>query len=229
MAQRGYNYSQILAKYFPGTSVGPQTKQISKARSANFTLSSAEKLDSKDRQQLLSLLESNRAVLAHRLSTSGVEFQFPDVEIFINKTTGDFVGRTGTPPWAAAATRHNRIELQPLSLLKRRGILETTLRHELVHVVIEAVGGNQTPRWLAEGIALHLAGEGKLLEQPRTAPAIEPNELERKLANAKTAAEMKEAYAAVYRTVRELIRTEGEIKLWKRVAQRSYDISASRR
>ena len=32
MAQRGYNYSQILAKYFPGTSVGPQTRQTSSRR-----------------------------------------------------------------------------------------------------------------------------------------------------------------------------------------------------
>ena len=131
------------------------------------------------------------------------------------------------PPWAAAATRHNRIELQPLALLKQRGILETTLRHELVHVVIEAVGGNQTPRWLAEGIALHLAGEGKLLEQQRKGSAVGPKEVEQKLATAKTAAEMKDAYAAAYRTVRELIRVEGENKLWKRVAQRSYDVSAS--
>lgn len=61
--------------------------------------------------------------------------------------------------------------------------METTLRHELVHVVT----------------------------------------------GAKTDAEMKEAYAAAYRTVRELIRVEGENKLWKRVAQRSYDVSASRR
>ena len=228
MAQRGYNFSQILTKYFPGTSVGPQIKTANKTRSAHFTLSSAEKLEPKEAQQLLSLLESNRNVLAHRVSTAGVQFQFPDIEIFINKTTGDFVGRTGMPPWAAAATRRNRMELQPLALLKQRGILETTLRHELVHVVIEAVGGSQTPRWLAEGMALHLAGEGKLLEQRGNVPLIAPKELEQKLANAKTAAEMKEAYAAAYRTVRELIRVEGENKLWQRVAQRSYDVSASR-
>ena len=227
MAQRGYNYMQILAKYFPGTGVGPQTKPMNRVKSAHFTVSSLEKLDPREAQQILSLLEANRGVLARRLSTAGVEFQFPEVELFINRTTGDFVGRTQMPPWAAAATRRNRIELQPISLLKRRGILETTLRHELVHVVIEALGGNQTPRWLAEGLALHLAGEGKLLEQK--GPLMAPKELEHRLTNVKTAAEMKDAYAAAYRTVRELIRMEGENKLWKRVAQRSYDVSASLR
>ena len=229
MAQRGHNYTQILAKYFPGTSVGPQTIPINKTKSAHFTVSSVEKLDQKEAQQLLGALETNRGALARKLAAAGVEFKFPDVEIFINKTTGDFVGRTGMPPWTAAATRNNHIELQPLALLKQRGILETTLRHELVHVVIDAVGRNQTPRWLAEGIALHLAGEGKLLAQRGNAPAMSPKDLEHKLANAKTAAELKDAYAAAYRTVRELIRVEGENKLWKRVAQRSYDVSASLR
>jgi stage II sporulation protein D len=231
MAQRGYNYNQILAKYFPGTMVGPQSnvRSPSKSRSSSRFRVTFPETDAREAERILSLLEANRNVLQRRLSTAGVEFQFPTVEIVINKSTGDFVGRTGMPPWAAAATHNNRIELQPLSLLKRRGILETTLRHELVHVVIDAVGGNRTPRWLAEGIALHLAGEGKLLEQERNAVALRPKELEDKLANAKTAAEMKQAYAAAYRTVRELIRVEGENKLWKRVAQRSYDVSAGRR
>ena len=104
MAQRGYSYNQILAKYFPGTRVGPQMKQTNRARSAHFSISSVEKLEAQEVQQLLGLLESNRSTLARRLSTAGVEFQFPEVEVFINKTTGDFVGRTGMPPWAAAAT-----------------------------------------------------------------------------------------------------------------------------
>jgi len=68
------------------------------------------------------------------------------------------------PSWAAAATRKNKIELQPLPLLKQRRILETTLRHELAHAFIDALGNGQTPRWLAEGMALYLAGEGKLFK-----------------------------------------------------------------
>lgn len=42
-------------------------------------------------------------------------------------------------------------ELQLVSWLKQRGILETTLRQKLVHVVIDAVSGKQTPRWLRTG------------------------------------------------------------------------------
>ena len=225
MGQRGYGYRQILAKYFPGASVGPQITQMSGQRSAHFTISSAERVD----PRLLNLLEASRAALTRRLSLAGVEFQFPNVEIVVNKTTGDFVGRTGMPAWAAAATRNHRIELQPLALLKQRGILETTLRHELVHVIVDAIGGGQTPRWLAEGIAIYVAGEGQLIERYNQAPALSPNELERRLATAKSADELKTAYAAAYKAVRDLVRTEGEIKLWKRVAQRSYDVSATGR
>ena len=227
MAERGYSFRQILAKYFPGTSLGPQTDaaNVGERRSSHFHVNFPAS-DAKGAERVINLLESSRNVLTHRLSSAGIEFQFPEVEIFINKTTGDFVGRTGMPAWAAAATRNNRIELQPLSVLKRRGILETTLRHELVHVVIDTVGGKQTPRWLAEGLALYVAGEGKLLERHARGPTISLDDLERKLATAKSADEMKSAYAAAYKTVRDLIRLEGEIKLWQRVAQRSYDASA---
>ena len=228
MRRRGYNYRQILPKYFPGTRIGPQLTQTSasQAKSSYFSVAAS---DSGEAQELLRLLESNRASLANRLASAGVEFRFPEVEVFVNQTTGDFVGRTGMPPWAAAATRNRRIELQPFPLLKRRGILETTLRHELVHVVDDTLGHGQTPRWLAEGIALYIAGEGKSLERYATDPATSPNEVERKLAVAKSSAELKSAYAAAYKTVRDLIRVEGENKLWQRVAQRSYDVTAPAR
>ena len=195
--------------------------------SPHFTVTAAARLDPKEAQQLLSLLEWNRTALVSRLALAGIELRFPKVEIFVNQTTGDFVGRTGMPAWAAAATRDRRIELQPLPLLKRRGILETTLRHELVHVVVDTLGGGQTPRWLAEGIALYVAGEGKSLERYATGPAASSSELERQLVAAESAAELKSAYAAAYKTVRDLIRREGENKLWRRVAQRSYDVGAT--
>lgn len=227
MGQRGYNFRQILGKYFPGTSVGPQISTMSR-RSSHFRMTS-QSIDAKEVERILSLMESTRNVLTRRLSSAGIEIQFPEVEIFINKSTGDFVARTGMPAWAAAATRNNRIELQPLPLLRQRGILETTLRHELVHVVMDTIGGDQTPRWLAEGIALYVAGEEKLLERHAKGPAMSAAELERKLAAAKSADEMKTAYAAAYRTVRDLVRVEGENKLWQRVARRSYDVAATLR
>ena len=135
-------------------------------RSSHFRLRPLTKLvQTPEAEQMLSLLETNRTELLRRVSAAGIAVDFPNLEVFINETTGDFVGRTGMPPWAAAATKNNRIELQPLKLLKQRRILETTLRHELVHVLIDAIGGGQTPRWLTEGMAIYVAGEGRLIER----------------------------------------------------------------
>ena len=147
--------------------------------------------------------------------------QFPTLEIFINETTGDFVGRTGLPYWAAAATRGNQIELQPLAALRRRRILETTLRHELVHTMVDIVSRERAPRWLAEGLAIHIAGEGPLVAryEPRRRMTVE--EINKQLGysqSLKSAEDMRTLYAAAYGQVRHLIKTEGETNVWRRVA-----------
>jgi hypothetical protein len=165
----------------------------------------------------LRVLESNRADLIRRVSTGGISFHFPTVELFINETTGDFVGRTGQPPWVAAATFRNRIELQPLELLARRRILETTIRHELVHSVIEAIGHGRTPRWLAEGLALHLAGEGPKVTRYLRKTDITLADLELRLSRPAPAEDLKADYAAAHREVKRLIDAEGESAVWRRV------------
>jgi hypothetical protein len=146
--------------------------------------------------------------------------------VVVNETTGDFTGRTGMPAWAAAATKNNRIELQPLSVLQKRRILETTLRHELVHVIVDSLGGGQTPRWFTEGIALHMAGEGAMLAQSPESRSMSVETIEQKLASAGTSAEMQAAYAAAFRIVSQLVRVEGEYKVWKRVAERNYSVTS---
>ena len=167
----------------------------------------------------------NHSELLRRVTAAGIQARFPNLEVVINETTGDFVGRTGMPAWAAAATKNNRIELQPLPLLKRRRILETTLRHELVHVLVDSIGGGQTPRWLAEGMAVHLAGEGKMMERHQQNNSLSVETVEQALASAKSAEEMRSAYAAAYKLVKEIVQSEGEAKVWKRVAERRYSVN----
>jgi hypothetical protein len=115
-------------------------------------------------------------------------------------------------------TTGRRVELQPLDTLRRRGVLAAVLRHELVHVACEAIGRGRAPRWLVEGLAAHVAGEGASLTRAAERLQLPPAELERRLARPGSAAEMRALYAAAYRQVAALIRREGEAGAWRRVA-----------
>ena len=228
MAQRGQSYQQILAHYYPGTSVNEYRSEVATRGSSHFRVIYGRTVDTRDAEYLLSLLESARSELLRRVAAAGLQPRFPNLEIVVNDTTGDFVGRTGLPPWAAAATRRNIVELQPLKLLKQRQILETTLRHELVHVLIEAIGGGKTPRWLTEGMAVYVAGEGRLIESRQEMSSMSPLDVDHALASPKSSADMRNAYAAAYNLVKQLIRSESENKVWKRIADRSYSVYASK-
>ncbi len=186
--------------------------------SEHFRLSYPARLSQRDVEQVLRVSESNRAELIRRVSAGGFSFQLPTLELFFNDTTGDFVARTGQSPWVAAATLRNRIELQPLELLARRRILETTLRHELVHSVIEAIGHGRSPRWLTEGLALHHAGEGPMVGRYLGKIDITIADLELRLSRTAPAQDMRPDYAAAYREVKKLIDAEGESAVWRRVA-----------
>jgi hypothetical protein len=186
--------------------------------SEDFRINYPATIERREIESLLGVLQSSRKSLLARVASAGLNARLPSLEIFINETTGDFVGRTGQPAWAAAATKNNRIELQPLATLQRRRILETTVRHELVHTLVDELGKGRVPRWLAEGLAIHFAQEGPLISryQPRHKPAVQ--EIEQKLASPQSADDMRSAYAAAYSEVRRLIRTEGEASVWRRVA-----------
>ena len=109
-----------------------------------------------------------------------------------------------------------------MSVLRRRGVLESTLRHEFAHCVIEALGGGRTARWLAEGLAIQVAGEGGALKRSvskvrQTRPSVE--ELERRLESPRSADEMRSLYEAAYSEVLELIHKGGESSVWRRVSE----------
>lgn len=296
MAQRGMNYRQILAKYFPGTTVAregraaaslngaerpesnaedaedfaeerkglplrplrrplrplrfdpplanryprgwqadllPASKTLLRPTAAplyhsntrlhlsseHFRITYSPQLARRDVELVLNTLEATRADLIRRITAASVAPAPPaTTAVHINDTTGDFVGRTGQPWWAAAATRANQMELQPLAILKSRGVLTTTLRHELAHAFIDAAGHDRAPRWLAEGFALYLAGEGQMISRYERKEKLTMAELESRLSQSVSAAEMRALYAAAYREVSKLVRSESEAKVWQRIA-----------
>ncbi len=72
-------------------------------------------------------------------------------------TVAAFRDATGEPGWVAASTRGRTIRLQPTDVLRNSGTLEATLRHELLHMLLEAYAKPGTPLWYREGLVLYLA------------------------------------------------------------------------
>lgn len=189
--------------------------------SEHFRVTYPADVERRDADQVLNTLESARADFLHRANTASISIgDLPTLDIRLNESTGDFTARTGQPWWAAAATKGNRIELQPVGILKRRGVLTTTLRHELAHVVIDAVSHDHAPRWLEEGFALYLAGEGPTISRYAPKGNLTTAQLEKKLERPSSQQEMRALYAAAYQMVVELVRSESEAGVWTRVASR---------
>lgn len=175
----------------------------------------------RDVEAALGALEAARAEVLRRLDAASVSGSMltTTTELFVHETTGDFTSATGEPASVAATTRGRRIESQPLETLRRRRALETTLRHEYVHVAAEALSRGRAPRWLVEGLAIHVAGEGRRFAGAATKRRPSVEEIERGLEHPASAQQMRELYAAAYAKVSDLIRREGEAAVWRRVAR----------
>jgi hypothetical protein len=231
-AERARRGDTVTAKATDGWSMDVLTEfsasaslHVSASQSRLLTISSEHfritypgDVHRREADQVLNTLESARSDFSRRVAGASIPAYIPTLEIRLNESTGDFTSRTGQPWWAAAATKGNRIELQPFGLLNRRGVLTATLRHELAHVFIDAVSRNRSERWLEEGFAIYLAGEGRLFSNYVRRGVMTTDELERSLEHPRTQAEMRALYAQAYLNVNQLVRDQGEASVWKKLA-----------
>ena len=153
MGQAGHTYHEILASYYPGTTAGLTGRGLSWQRLGGETVSLLSTRPDQDRG-VLALAEREAQSVSRRANVSlprDVEIRvYPDVETFRNVT--------GEPGWVAAYTAGRRIHLQPAAVLRSRGVLEQTLRHELWHVLVEAQASPGLPLWFREGLVEYLGG-----------------------------------------------------------------------
>jgi stage II sporulation protein D len=247
MAARGASYQKILEKYYPGTVVKRDVKNRGESKadvllntsgyrsslsmgltgsfrlltisSENFNLAYPADIDRRIVNQILKTLELTRNDYLRRASSAATVVNIPRLEIRLNESTGDFTSRTGQPWWAAAATQGSRIELQPVTILKQRGVLFTTLRHELAHILIDSVSNKRAPRWLEEGFALYLAGEGQAISRYVTRQRLTEDELERRIQRPGTQVEMRLLYAEAYLMAADMVRRQGEPSVWAKLSR----------
>ena len=81
------------------------------------------------------------------------------ITLRLHPTVESYQRATGQPWYTAGATLDTDIHLVPLTVLRERGLLERTIRRELVHVLTRSALSRR-PLWVREGVATYFAGEG---------------------------------------------------------------------
>jgi hypothetical protein len=127
----------------------------------HFTVFFGERLAPNDVRLLTESLESAYAAVAGRLGFGAAR----PIDVVVFEKTGDFTAETGLPFWSASAMADGRIYLQPVRVLKERGVLESTIGHEVCLALLYEGYGTSLPRWLSEGLAVYFTGEIVTIKQ----------------------------------------------------------------
>src|SRR5947209_8673101 len=200
MSKEGKGYHEILAFYYPGTSLRADPKELGwqKRESENFELLSTQP------DQDTELMASAQNILSALESELGWRLQ-SKTQLKIYPTLDTFRDATGQPGWIAAFTRGHVISLQPLTILRKKNVLESTLRHEFGHLLIESRAHPSTPLWFREGLVICLADAQRVYEPVQMREA----EIDAALRHPEDRQRLEQAYAAAHTRVAEMIQKNG--------------------
>jgi stage II sporulation protein D len=195
MGVEGHSYREILEFYYPGTALGLTAGGLAWRRIGGETVALMTTQPDRD-GVVLAAAERQVKEIAGQYGwspPSGIEVRvYPDVETFRNAT--------GEPGWVAARTSGRRIQLQPAAILRKRGALNSTIHHELLHVFVEAQAASGLPVWFREGLV------GYLEHPVRSGAADAPDA---GLRQREDAAGARRAYAAAAQKVAALVQRYG--------------------
>lgn len=199
MGLEGHAYTGILAFYYPGAVVGLTARGFDWLRLGGESITVLA-TDTDSGQAVLALAERLDRTLSERthlpLPYEAEIRIYPDVETFRNAT--------GEPGWVAAHVSGSRIHMQPVRVLRSRGALERTLRHELLHVLIEHRARPGLPAWFREGLVGYFEGAGTGAGAGRPLPD------EIGIRQTEDAARARRAYAAAAARVTSFVNRAGE-------------------
>ncbi len=122
---------------------------------------------------------------------------------------------TGRDWWTYSTIKGDTINVQAPVDLHTRGLLPVVGPREYYEWAIIRLSAGRAPRWVQEGFASYLAGEGLILEELRTdfeqlgKLVIPPAETERILRQEKDRRETRRAYYNAYRMIEELAKRRG--------------------
>src|SRR5271165_7382549 len=202
MGEEGKSYREILSFYYPGARLGvsaqgTQWQQLSSEDVVLFT-------ERPERDRALLPLATR---LMHEAEEGTGLVYTGAAKLKVYPTVAAFRDATGEPGWVAASTRGRTIRLQPTDVLRDAGTLESTLRHELLHMLVESHAKPGTPLWFREGLVLYLS-------QPRAGTTVNRAfdsvaALENALRNPASEQEMRQAYAEAQARVAQLVVQNG--------------------
>jgi len=201
MARQGKTYKEILSFYYPGTEVTASEKETWQKRSdERFDLISTNPHG-----------DSSIFPVAERLlreAEDNVGWRVPfRIRLQVFSTLDNYRDTTGQPGWVAASTRGQTIRLQPLADLRNRSILDSTLRHELYHLLIETHAARNVPLWFREGLTLSLTSPAV----PDAGPSsMTVDQIEQILKHEDTRENMQRAYTSSQKIVAGLIQQHGK-------------------
>lgn len=154
MARAGSGYRDILAFYFPGTTVGVAAQGI------RWTLYRGSRLQFyfAEGARDLAFAAQAEAALRQVEAASGLRFH-RDVVLRVYPNLDLYRNASGLGGDIAAGARAREIHLQPLAELRRQGDLNATLRHELAHALLLQHEERPLPEWLHEALARWTGGQ----------------------------------------------------------------------
>jgi stage II sporulation protein D len=208
MGEEGHSYHEILSFYYPGTKLGVNAQAVPWQRLANENVELFTMRPDRDG----SVLPLATRLLHDAEASSGLMFRAsPRLKVY--NTVAAFRNSTGEPGWVAATTRGRTIQMQPSDVLRAAGTLDSTLRHELLHMLIESYARAGTPLWFREGLVLYLSEPDA--DVRTSAPSQSLAGLERVMADPASEQQLRQAYAEAHERVAQLARKYGKPELIK--------------
>jgi stage II sporulation protein D len=164
LAARGQTSEQILARYFPGVeiSAGAAIPRPSDSvgvvttgtRAETGVIISLPAGDEGERDVITALVIRSRDSLAKQLGVAPPE----RLALRFHPTVESYQRATAQQWFTAGATVRSEMHFVPLTALRDRGLLDETVRREVIHVLTGPVLANR-PLWVREGAASYFAGE----------------------------------------------------------------------